>query len=87
MAGVGMVLHDEEGMPVFLARRFVEDCQPQLRACVEYLELARRHTYLPIFIETGRSQLVLYANTTPSIHKRMLDILSKFKCIYILKSV
>jgi hypothetical protein len=87
MAGVGMVVHDEEGLPIFLARRFMEDCQTQLCSCVEYLELARRHTYLPIFIEAGRSQLVLYVNTTPSIHKRMLDILPKFKCIYILKSV
>jgi hypothetical protein len=45
MAGVGMILHDGKGRPVFLACRFLEDCQTpmvaELQVGVEGLEMAR----------------------------------------------
>jgi hypothetical protein len=61
-AGLGIVLQNVEGTPIFMAFRFVEDCisplEAELHACVEAVELALCNSHLPIIVETDYDQLV-----------------------------
>ena len=61
-AGLGMVLRDAAGSPIFTSCRFLEDCssplEAELRACIEGLDLALHRTTLPIIVETDCAQMV-----------------------------
>jgi ribonuclease HI len=61
-AGIGMVLRNAEGLPIFSSCRSLDDCEApleaELRACVEGLTLALVQSQLPIIVETDCSQLV-----------------------------
>ena len=62
LAGIGMVLRNDIGFPIFTACQFLDDCgaplEAELRACVEGVSLALNHSDLPIIVETDCSQLV-----------------------------
>ena len=66
-AGLGMVLRDTEGSPIFCSCRFLQDCDSPLeaeaRACVEGLALALDRSPLPIRVETDCIQLVAMATS------------------------
>jgi hypothetical protein len=62
-AGAGIVLRDENDMPILWASHYLEDClsplEAELRACRVWSCLeSRQHTHMLIIIESDCSQLV-----------------------------
>jgi ribonuclease HI len=82
-AGAGMVLRDENGMPIFSSCKFLEDCssplESELRACVEGLKLAVQHSELPILVETDCRQLVSMATSKERDRSSLLHLVSELK--------
>jgi ribonuclease HI len=85
MAGLGMVLRDEEGLPIFSACQFLEDCQSpmeaELRACLEGIELTRQHSQLPLIIETDCSQLVVAVSSPTHDRSPFLHWVNEIKSL------
>jgi hypothetical protein len=77
-AGLGIVLQNVEGTPIFTSCRFVEDCtsplEAELRACAEELELALRNSQLPIIVETDCGQLVDAAKSSVQDRSPLLHL-------------
>jgi ribonuclease HI len=82
-AGLGMVLRNEEGQPIFASCRYMDDClsplESELRACADGLDLAIHRSQLPIIVETDWSQLVSMV-TSPGVDRSpFLNIVSDIK--------
>jgi hypothetical protein len=67
-AGLGMVLRDTEGLPIFPACNHLDNCQvpleAELRAGVEGLKLALAHSHLSIIEESDSSLLIEVAKAS-----------------------
>jgi ribonuclease HI len=83
LAGLGMVLRNEEGWPVFSACRFISDCESpyeaESRACLEGLELALQFSQLPIIIESDCAKLIEAMSSRTQDRSSCVHLVSEIK--------
>jgi ribonuclease HI len=84
-AGLGIVLRNVEGTPIFTSCKFVEDCasplEAELRACAEGLELALCNSQFPIIVETDCAQLVVAAKSYVQDRSPLLHLVYEIRAL------
>uniref|UniRef100_A0ACD5WUJ1 Uncharacterized protein n=1 Tax=Avena sativa TaxID=4498 RepID=A0ACD5WUJ1_AVESA len=85
MAAIGMVLHDNEGSPIFSSCRFLDDCasplEAELQACLEGLERSTHFSQLPIIVESDCAQMIEALKSRAQDRSPLLHLIAEIKTL------
>jgi hypothetical protein len=85
-AGAGMALRDDQGIVIFTACRFMNNCsgplEAEILACLEGLELALIRCQLRIIVEIDCSQLVVAAKASSQDRPPLVHLISDLRVLF-----